>query len=272
LHEMVRAHRLAVLLILALACCGVRPSDSRSASPSLLPSDRLVFMVVGGPGGFTPYFHQVMITPSLAIYGDGRVIKYAEGNQAPDVPAAYVLSRVDPAVVAGFVADAEARNLINDQTDFGSPGVSDMPSTTVRLHGSSGLHQVHVYAFGKGFDDDLPRAQRKARNELTEVIDRGSELSADGERLSYRPDRVRVAEFSDGGSGKAAQWPGPDPKSFLVPNNSGSILVACGELSGRPAEKAYDAARNNPGGIWTWNSKRRVLAAVPLLPGRPGCT
>jgi hypothetical protein len=272
LHETVRAHRLVMLLVvLALAGCGLRPSDKPSASPSPLPGDRLVFMVVGGLGGFTPYFHQVLITPSLAVYGDGRVIRYAEGNQAPDVPAAYVVSQVDPAQVAAFVADAESRNLIDEQTDFGSPGVTDMPSTTVRLHGASGLHEVHVYAFGRGFDDHLPRAQRKARKELAEVIDRATGLSGDGERLPYRPDRVRVAEFSDGGSGTPAPWPGPDPKSFLVPNNRDSILVACGELLGQPAEKAYDAARANPGGMWTWNSNRRVLAVAPVLPGLLGC-
>ena len=264
--------RLAVLLLLvALAGCGVWPPDTPpSASPSPLPSDRLVFMVVGGRGAFTPYFHQALLSPALAVYGDGQVIQY-DGKQDPNLPAAYVISRVEAAEVAGFAADAEKRNLINSETDFGDPGVSDMPTTTVQLHGAGGPHRVYVYAFGEGFDDDLPREQRRAREELAEVIDRAYALPADGERLPYRPDRVRVTEFKDGGKGEATEWPGPDPNSFLEPAKPGSILVACGQLSGPAAEKVYEAARQNPNGIWTVGSKRRVFAVVPLLPSLGGC-
>jgi len=271
LHEVIRANRLAALLVvLALTGCGVWPIGKPSASPSPLPGDQLVFMVEGGPGYFTPFLHQALITPSIAVYGDGRVIQY-DGEQDPGVPAAYVISQVDAAEVAGFAADAEKRNLINSETDFGDPGVSDMPTTTVQLHGVGGPHRVYVYAFGEGFDDDLPRAQRKAREELADVIDRASALPGDGERLPYRPDRVRVTEFSDGGKGVAAEWPGPDPNSFLEPAKPGSVLVACGELSDDTAERAYAAARKNPGGIWTYASKRRVFAVVPLLPSLGGC-
>ena len=271
---MIRAHRLAVLLlILALTGCGVWPLDKPTASPSPLPGDRLVFMVQGGGGGFTPYFHQAVLTPALAVYGDGRVIQYDEGQQAPNVPAAYVLTRVDPALVAAFAADAEARDLINPETDFGDPTVSDMPSTTVQLHGAGGPHRIYVYAFDAGFDDDLGRAQRRAREELAEVIDRASALPGDGERLPYRPDRVRVTEFAFDGGGKTrgAEWPGPDPESFLVPTTPRSVRLACGELSGPAAEKVYAAARDNPDGIWTYASKRRVFAVVPILPTLGGC-
>jgi hypothetical protein len=272
LQEVARARRLAVLLlVLALAGCGVWPLDRPTATPSPLPADRLAFMVQGGSGGFTPYFHQALLSPSLAVYGDGRVIQYAEGAQDPNVPAAYVISRADTAHVAAFVADAEKRDLINDETDFGDPGVSDMPSTTVQLHGASGPHTVSVYAFDAGFDDDLPRPQRRARKELAEVIDRAYALSADGERSPYRPYRVRVTEFSDGGKSRGAAWPGPDPESFLEPVPPGSIRLACGELTGQAAEKAYYAARDNPDGIWTWNSTRRVFAVVPVLPGMESC-
>ena len=183
-----------------------------------------------------------------------------------------MIGRAKPELVAAFVADAEKRDLINPETDFGDPGVTDMPSTTVQLHGAGGLHRVSVYAFGEGFDDKLTRAQRRAREELAEVINRASALSADAERSVYRPDRVQVTEFSDGGKGQAVDWPGPDPESFLVRVPPGSIRLACGELSGSAAEKAYDAARGNPNGIWTWKSRRRVLAVVPLLPGLQVCS
>jgi hypothetical protein len=274
LREVIRARRLAILLVvLTITGCGVWPLDRPTASPSPLPGDRPVFIVEGGSGGFTPYFHHALLTPSLAVYGDGRVIQYAEGEQDPSVPAAYVISRADPALVASFVAEAEARDLIAGETDFGDPPVTDMPSTTVQLHGATGPHRIYVYAFGEGFDDDLSRAQRRARKELAEVIDRASALPGDGERLPYRPDKVQVTEFAFDGGGKSrgAAWPGPNPESFLVPTTPRSIRLACGELSGQAAEKAYDAARDNPDGVWTVNSKRRVFAVVPILPTLGGC-
>jgi hypothetical protein len=271
LRDVARARRLTVLLLaVALAGCGVWPLDRPTAAPSPFPADRLVFMVEDGTGGFTPYFHQAVLSPGLAVYGDGRVIQY-DGKQAPNVPAGYVISRVDPARVATFVAEAEARNVINSDTDFGEPPVSDMPSTTVHLHGTGPPQRVYVYAFVEEFDDDLPRAQRRAREELKEVIARAYELSAGDRGSPYRPDRVQVTEFTYDGESRGAAWPGPDPESFLLPVPPGSIRLACGELTGKAAEKAYRAARANPDGIWTVESKRRVFAVVPILPELGGC-
>jgi hypothetical protein len=265
------ACRLVVpLLFLALAGCGVWPLGRPTASPSPLPGDRLVFTTESGGGGFTHYLYQAFLTPGLAVYGDGRVIQY-DGEQRPNVPAAYVINRVDPALVATFVAETEARDLITNNTDFGDPPVTDMPSTTVQLHGASGLYRIHVYAFREGFDDDLTGAQRRAREELAEVIDRAAALPGDAERSPYRPHRVRVTEFTYTGKGRGPEWPGPDPERFLVPAARRSIVLACGELAGQAAEKAYQAARNNPDGVWTYASKPRVFAVVPIVPGFEVC-
>jgi hypothetical protein len=271
LQEVAWARRLAsLLLVLALAGCGGWPLDRPTASPNPLPGDRLVFMVEKGGGGFTHPLYQTFLSPALALYGDGRVIQY-DGKQQPNVPAAYVINRVDPALVATFVVETEARDLITSNTNFGDPPVTDMPSTTVELHGASGLHRINVYAFGEGFDDDLTRAQRRAREELAEVIDRAAALPGDAERSPYRPHRVRVTELTYTGKGRGVKWPGPDPARFLVPAARRSIVLACGELAGQAAEKAYQAARNNPDGVWTYASKPRVFAVVPILPSLAVC-
>ena len=275
MHEVTWAARRSavLLLVLVLTGCGAWPPGKPAASPSPLPGDRMVFMMQGGAGGFTPYFQSLLFTPALAVYGDGRVIQYDENQQTAGVPAAYVLSRADPEQVAAFVAETEARELINEQTDFGDPQVSDASSTTVLLHGADGAHRVHVYAFDDQFDDDLTQAQRRARQELVEVIDRAYALPGDSERSPYTPDRVRVTElaFDGGGKDPGAEWPGPDPDSFLVPSAGSSSPLACGELSGPQAEKAYAAARTNPYGIWTYAGKPRVFAVAPMLPGAEGC-
>ena len=188
LLQRARLRRLAVLLlVLAVAGCGVWPPDRPTASPSPLPGDRLVFMVEGGGGGFTPYLHQALHHTLARVYGDGRVIQYDREQPARACPPPIWSAGSTAALVAAFVADAERRDLINGETDFGDPGVTDMPSTTVQLHGASGPHQVSVYAFDEGFDDDLTRAQRRAREELAEVIDRAARAAERRRALALSP-------------------------------------------------------------------------------------
>ena len=267
------ARRSAVLLlVLALTGCGVWPLGKPSASPSPLPGDRMVFAVTTA-GGLAPPLDQTLITPALAVYGDGRVFEADHDQYIHGTPYAYVAARVDPDAVAQFVASAEARKVVNAETDFGDPHVTDMPVTTVRLHGSGDPRLVHVYAFAKDFEDDVSGAQRRARQDLREIVDDAYALPGDGERVSYTPDRVQVTELdiADDGSTPAPEWPGPDPDSFLVPSSGGYSRVGCGTLTGRDAEVVYVAARNNPRGVWTHGSRARVLAVVPLLPGTEGC-
>ena len=267
------ARRSAVLLlVLALTGCGVWPLGKPSDSATPLPGEQMVFAVTTA-GGLAPPLDQTLITPALAVYGDGRVFEADHDQYIHGTPYAYVVARVDPNAVATFVARAEARKVVDPGTDFGDPQVTDMPVTTVRLHGTQGPQLVHVYAFAKDFEDDVSRTQRHARQDLREIVDDAYALPGDGERLNYTPDRVQVTELdiSDDGSTPAPEWPGPDPDSFLVPSSGGVARVACGTLTGTDAEVVYAAARNNPRGVWTHDSHTRVLAVVPLLPGAEGC-
>jgi hypothetical protein len=267
------ARRSAVLLlVLALTGCGVWPLGRPSDWAASLPGDQMVFAVTTA-GGLAPPLDQTLITPALAVYGDGRVFEADHDQYVHGTPYAYVVGRADTDAVARFVARAEARQVVKPGTDFGDPQVTDMPVTTVRLHGNSDPQLVHVYAFGKDFDDDVSRTQRRARQDLREIVDDAYALPGDGERLSYTPDRVQVTELdiSDDGSTPAPEWPGPDPDSFLVLSSGGVARVACGTLAGTNAEVVYAAARNHPRGVWTHDSRTRVLAVVPLLPGAEGC-
>ena len=77
-----------------------------------------MFLVEAG-GGFVPVLNAALESPALAVYGDGRVIQYDEKKKERDVPAAYTIAKVDPALVAQFAAETEALNLIQEGTDFG---------------------------------------------------------------------------------------------------------------------------------------------------------
>ena len=231
----------------------------------------MVFMVMSS-GGMAPAVYQALASPSLAIYGDGRVLTALEAPVLQLLPARYEVARIDPAAVASFVADVEAGGLITNSTDFGTPRVTDLPSTTVLVHRSTGQQLLSVYAFDERFDARLTAEQRNARSALRSVIAKASALAAGAARVPYSPDRVGVYEVDPGSNSgpAAAGWPGPPPSAFLAPR-SGSRWIACGELNADPAEVVYQAALTNPGARWLVDGATRILAVNPLpLPNACG--
>lgn len=261
-------------LSVLLAGCAVGPLDQPgTAPPAPLPADQLVF-IIETTGGMVPTLDQVLGTASLAVYGDGRVMEADHDRYVEGAPWAYVVSRVDPVAVAEFAADAEARDVVDPATDFGDPPVTDMPVSTVHLHGAgAGAPQlVHVYAFADDFEDDVSGHQRRARRELAEIVERAYSLPDQGERAAYTPEQVKVTELSrQDAVTDHPVWPGPDPGTFLKPAATSSGRTACGTLSGPTATAAYAAARANPGAGWMVGTQIRTLAVVPLLPGTEGC-
>lgn len=258
-----------VLTLAVLPGCG----SGRTATLAPLPPDQVVFRLTVGSNGFTSRLSSALTGPDLVVYGDGRVIRPTNGENSPGRPTAYDVARVDPLAVARFADEAEEREVVDETTDFGDPPVTDMPSTSVLLHGRGGPRTVSVYAFDDRFDDGLTRAQRQARGELAEIVAAGFALPADAARAPLPVEQVRVVELeaTEGGTPPGSRWPGPDPGRFLRPSSNGYPGVACGTLSGPNAGRVYAAARDNPGGVWTVDGQTRVLAVTVLLPGTEAC-
>lgn len=229
-----------------------------------LPGDQIVFMV-RSTGGMLASVHYLMQAPSLVIYGDGRVLTAVTPTVAQLVPARYQLARADAETVRGFVASALSGGLIGDTTDFGTPRVTDLDTTTVTVRGEQGQAEVRVYALADRFDTGLSPAQRDARARLRALIDQAAALPAGAGVVPYVPDRVAVYEpDSSGGDDPAVtRWPGPPLPDFLAPT-SARRAVACGELTGTDAGTVYLAALDNPGARWLVDGATRVLAVNPL--------
>lgn len=257
----------ALMAWTAMTGCGGGTAPTAGA----LPADQMVFMVMSS-GGMTPAVVSSLQSPALAVYGDGRVLTRVEAPALQLVPSRYEVSDVGAAAVRDFVTAAAAGGLINAGTDFGSPRVTDLATTTVMLHGDSGAAEVRVYALNERFEEDLTPANRDARARLRALIDQANALAAGAARVPYVPDRVVVNEPAPGRNQEPATlpWPGPPPASFLAPTNTGR-LAACGELTGADARTVYQAALDNPGARWLVDGTTRVLgvSAVPLPGGCP---
>lgn len=249
--------RVALLAALALPGC----SAQAGSAP---PNDQVVFQV-GTAGGMMPAIADALASPALVIYGDGRVLTKVNSLAIQFVPARYDIARIDPVAVASFASSAE--ETVNPDRDFGTPGVTDVGSTTVTLNG----RKVSVYAFDETFEDGLTPTQRNARAALRSLVDRAYALSDGAARASYTPDRVVVYELDSHFAQTPATvgWPGPPPTAFLTAGDR-RRWIACGELVADPAEVVYRAALNNPGAGWLVDGVTRILAVNPL-PASGGC-
>lgn len=250
---------LAVLAALTGACSVTGPPPARA-----LPAGQMVFMVMSA-GGMVPPVLYALQSPSLVVYGDGRVLSVANRLARDPVPARYDLSRTDPGAVASFAAEAQAKGVITAGTDFGTPRYTDLGTTTVLLHGDQGPSEVRVYALNERFETKLSAGQRAARAALREVIGEASGLAAGAAPLPYSPDSVVVYEVTPGRSSEpaAVTWPGPAPQSFLTASAKRRSL-ACGVLSGDAARTVYQAALDNPGAAWLVDGETRILAVNPV--------
>lgn len=249
-----------VLLAMTLAACS-SPADS---APPSLPGDQIVFSVISS-GGLTPPVIYALDSPSLVIYGDGRVLTIAKESGLQVLPARYEVARIDPAAVASFVSSVASRGIVNPATDFGTPRVTDLPSTRVMINAGSGPVWAGAYAFTPQFENDLTAAQRDARAALRAIIDQADGLAAGAPRTPFTPDRVVVYEIDPryGGDAASKAWPGPPPATFLHSSDK-RRAIACGELLADPAEEVYRAALDNPGARWLVDGVTRTLAVNPM--------
>ena len=242
--------------------CGTGAAPTAAA----LPTDQMVFMVISS-GGMVPSVVSSLQSPSLAIYGSGRVLTRVEAPALQLVPSRYDVADLGVAAVQNFVSTAASAGIISEGMDFGTPRVTDLATTTVMLHGAAGSSEVRVYAFDERFEEGLAPAQRDARARLRALIAQANTLAAGAAQAPYVPDRVVVNEALPGRNQEPATiaWPGPPPSSFLAPTNNGRV-IACGELRGAEAETVYRAALGNPGARWLVDGDTRVLGvnAVPL--------
>ncbi len=255
--------RTLAAVLVGLGLLGV-PGSATASADGALPADQVVFMVDSG-GGLVPPVVYALESPSLVIYGDGRILSIVKDDTGGAVPARYQLTRVDPLAVAAFASSAEASGIINPAKDFGQPPVTDMDGTTVMVHGENAPAKVSVYAFHDQFDKDVTADQQKARAALRQLIDAASNLAAGATLVPFSPDSVVVYDVGLGYGDRTATtvWPGPPPASFLKPSNQ-SRSVACGQLSGAPATIVYNAALDNPSALWLVDGASRVLAVNPL--------
>ena len=252
-----------------------------------LPADRVVWQVDTG-GGLTSLAFAVNDVPEVTIYGDGRI--FVPDPADPDEtstgpipkPVGLTLGSVAPSELRAFLADAEATGLVDEAVDYGMPQITDLPGTSVRLHGAGAPGTVSVYALGVelGVDLDgggdglgLERSQLDHRIALEDLVERSRGLGGAAE--PWVPDRVQVVDLAtDEATFEAtAEWPGPPFIEVFGTVKPGATIDGprCAELDGDDAASVFEAALEAGRPFVDDRGAELEVVVRALLPGEEAC-
>jgi hypothetical protein len=273
----------AAIPILLGACAQPAGTDQAGSSAPVtesVPASEEAVLRVEYRGGFVPPEFLVGRLPMVSVYPDGRVI--TEGpvpliHPGPALPNLQV-QQVTPAVVAELLDEALAAG-VKTGTDFGQPGVADVPSTHITVVADGGTQTVDVVALREVQADDpmLTQAQKDGRKKLVKFVDRLTALpTAEGmpPAKPYEPAELAViaspwTDPGDGLSAKPTPWPGPElPGEFLNQN----LEIRCVAVTGAEKDAVWAAAgKANMQTPWESAGKQWRVMFRPLLPEESGC-
>jgi hypothetical protein len=275
-----KRHSLVLISAVALLASGCASSTGGAgvgggtqSQPPGLPAGLVVFQVETS-GGFVPIDYALGGRPSLTIYGDGTAFTVVEDDTYHPVIALQQGS-VDADTLGALIEAAGSSGLFGD-VDFGTPGVTDLGTTTLSFRPQPGAAQ-RASAYALGFDDDGPSSglsaeQQNRRHALSALIkDLVESVTYPTAGGSWTPNRVEVLDLSDSSPNDAhpTQWPGPDLSAVLTLKTANG---PCGEVSGADAAAVFSAARDARSSAWISDDRTYHLVVRALLPGESACT
>lgn len=279
-HPAARPIALALALVVLAGACGTGQTvnggpttPSGPSGPEGFPTgaDEVVVQV-HDCCGFVPFSVALSAVPPLTIFGDGTTVVAANRSVSDRFPALVRQRRghLSRPEIAGLLDLARRSGLLGDEVDFGSPQVTDLPSTAVVLVVDGREVVQSAYALREEFEDDLPADARAARQRLRAFLDE-AELAVGQPSQEYRPERISVfaqpSESSDGTDpkGAARPWPFADPAAWPEGERSGSYR--CRTFAGSDAAAVVAAAAPaEHGDRWLAGAERWDLVFRPLLP------
>lgn len=281
-----------LILGIAISACGsstgTTPVKAGGAYPTG-PDD--VVLRVDSCCGYTSFEYQLGLVPTATIYGDGRTIVNGPVTEQypPHALPNLLTGHVDRDTLVGLLRRAATGGLL-EPIDFGQPGITDNPTTTVIINDGT-EHRQRIYALGAGTEDraepedpggphsfGLSESQIDARRRVQDFIGAVTDAATRDATEPYLATEVSVylrpaieAPVDELPAPGRALWPLGPLAGFgdaLESNES----YRCGVLTGADASAALAAAATATS-ITRWQSSGAEYTIVwrPLLPDEHAC-
>jgi hypothetical protein len=236
-------------------------------------ADGTVAVEVSVGGGFAPQGLDFSAVPTIVL-ADGRA--FVGGPQTMQYPgpalAPVLTGRLGGAVLAQLVAAAKAAGLDGRLRDFGSPSVTDMASTAVRVVVDGEEHTTSVYALGyDGGASGVSAQQQANRAKVSDFVSQVEDAVTKAARTPLAPTGYEVLGFPIDAAGAHEGEPAPNdldwPFADLRLDPS-----ACARITGdRVAPFAKLLEQANSITVWHAGGATYRLSIRATLPGRTDC-
>jgi hypothetical protein len=232
--------------------------------------------------GFVPVSYSLTQLPGFSLYGDGTVVvtgPMIEIYPGPAMPNLQTTTISEEAVQAILSAAREIGLFAND-VDYGQPGITDMPMTSIVINADKTTYRSDIYALrmesGAG---GLTMEQQQARAAINDLSGKLGELTSfeSGEIKWASYEYSALAVFSQAIDPSTTtdptdiqpnrlQWPLGDlstlgtavqPEGYRKAVISGSDLAKLKPLLGEATQIT----------VWTFGDREYNLYFRPLLPG-----
>ncbi len=275
--------------LLLSGCASVFQGDGGNGGSTNAPlNDHLagtadVIVSITSGGGFVPIEFNLRNVPEFLLLGDGTAIVGGVTIAIYPGPAIARLqsTTLSEGQIQELLNSAQTAGLLGEELDFGEPGVTDMPYTTVTIRANGRTVTQSAYALGFPADPSsgLSEPQIAARAALQGFVD-AAQASVGSASGGYEPDGVVVfrlgpAEGAPAGEPELEQspqiWPiatAPQPPTGSEPGGASCVVVTGSEV---PILLDALAAANE---LTPWvigSDPPARLVFRPYLPGDPGC-
>jgi hypothetical protein len=281
-HRPTAMRRTLMLLALpALALGGVACSDDDSVDTGASPvgdgdpSD--VVISISSGGGFVPFGVDFAAVPTV-VQRDGTVLT---GGAVIAIYPGPALSPVSTGTLSGdalaeLLEAAEEAGLESDALDFGEPGVSDSPTTTitVEIDGGTYTHEAYALGFGEdmGGDLGLSEEQLDLRAAVQDFVGEVSDAVTTAATDTYEPTAYQVLALPVDPADLAGSEPAPNELAWPLADVA-LAEGACIDITGDDAT-AFAALLPDATQITIWRDAAGAtwqLATRAVLPGDDPC-
>jgi hypothetical protein len=272
LHRRIGLAAVALSALVVAAGCGEKeePEGGDPGAPPVIPvdGDAIVLQAFTG-GGYVPPIDARRAYPEIVLYADGRLLTATTETREMALPM--VAERHLSETQVEEVARTARETGLNEEHDYGTPEVTDLPTTTVVFETADARTENSAYALG--FDDadaGLSSEQVEAREELSgfleDLTDVDSELGTElPSAVPFEPEAYVVSSIELEGAtapgGPAVKWP-------LAANRFASEKEpdVCTVVEGDDTEVLEKAAEEvGVDQVWESNGTRAEVAIRPAI-------